>query len=146
MKRPGFTLVEVSAAIALLAACAVAFAYLVALTASERTAERTRQTAVDQVQNVLERLVIVPPEQLASGEFDKTATESLIERSLPDGKIVFDTKTVEPDSVVFAVTVSWSDGEKRPRREVAMFRLLTLLPSPSPEESRTMPPFPEGEG
>ena len=126
MKRPGFTLIEMSAAIAVLAMCAIAFAYLVALTASDRTAERTRKTAVDQMQNVLERLAIVPPEQLAAADFDKSAVESLIERSLPDGKIVFDTKTVEPGSTMFTVTVSWSGGEKRPRREVAMFRLLCV--------------------
>ncbi|MCL2710756.1 MAG: prepilin-type N-terminal cleavage/methylation domain-containing protein [Planctomycetaceae bacterium] len=125
MKRPGFTLIEMSAAIAVLAMCAIAFAYLIALTASDRTAERTRQTAVDQMQNVLERLAIVPPEKIAAGEFDKSAAESLIERSLPEGKIVFDTKMVESDGTVFTVTVSWSNGEKRPRREVAMFRLLT---------------------
>ena len=66
----------------------------------------------------------MPPEKLAAGDFDKTAAESLIERSLPEGKIVFDAKKIEPEGVVFTVTVSWSDGEKRPRREVAMFRLL----------------------
>ena len=145
MKRRGFTLVEVSAAIALLAVCAVSFAYLVALTASERAAERTRQMAVDQVQNVLERLAIVPPEKLASGEFDTTAAESLIERSLPEGKIVFGTKKIEPDGVAFTVTVSWSDGEKRPRREIAMFRLLSLSSLPSPEESQTTSPPSLGE-
>ena len=126
MKRPGFTLIEISAAAVLLAACAVAFAYLVTLTASERTAERTRQMAVDQMQNVLERLAIVPPEQLAAGDFDKSVAESLIERSLPNGKIVFDTKAIDPDGIVFTITVSWSDGERHPRREVAMFRLLPL--------------------
>jgi len=126
MKKHGFTLIEVSAAIVLLAACAVAFAYLVALTASERVAERTRQTAVDQMQNVLERLAIVPPEKLVAGDFDKSAAESLIERSLPDGKIVFNAENVDPGGIVFSVVVSWCDGEKRPRREVAMFRLLIL--------------------
>ena len=111
---------------ALLAVCAVAFAQLVALSASDRVAERTRRTATDQVQNILERLAAVEPEKLAAGEFDKTPLESLIERSLPDGKVVFDTKKLESGNVVFIVTVSWSDGEKRPRKDVAMFRLLTL--------------------
>ena len=140
MRRPGFTLVEISAAIAVLAACAVAFVYLVTLTASERAAERTRQMAVDQMRNVLERLAVIPPEQLAAGDFDKGAAESLIERSLPNGKIIFDTKAIEPDGVepggiVFIVTVSWSNGETRPRREVAMFRLLTFeKPLEEPEE------------
>jgi len=126
MKRHGFTLVEVSAAVALLAVCALMFAQLVALTASERVAERTRQTAVDQIQNILEHLTLLPPETLATGDFDKGAAESLIERSLPDGKVVFDTKKVEHGGIVFTVTVSWSNGEKRPRSEVAMFRLVTL--------------------
>ena len=126
MKRPGFTLIEVSAALAVLATCIIAFAYLVTLTTSERTAERTRQTAVDQMQNVLERLAAEPPEKLAAGNFDKTAIKSLFERSLPDGKVLFDTKNIEPDGVVFTITVSWGNGNKRHRSEVAMFRLLTL--------------------
>ena len=126
MKRHGFTLIEISAAIALLAVCAIAFAQLVALITSERVAERTRQTVVDQIQNVLERLAVLPPEKLAAGDFDKTAAESLIARSLPGGKIVFDIKEIDSHSAVFAVAVSWSNGEKRPRKEVAMFRLLTL--------------------
>ena len=125
MKRYGFTLIEISAAIALLAVCMTAFAQLVVLITSERVAERVRQTAVDQIQNVLERLAVLPTEKLATDDFDKTAAESLIARSLPDGKIIFDIKEIDPNSVVFAVTVSWSNGEKRPRKEVAMFRLLT---------------------
>ena len=137
MKRPGFTLVEISAAIALLAMCVVAFAQLVALTTSERLAERTRQTATDQMQNVLERLAAVPPEKLVTEVFDKVPFETLIERSLPDGKVVFDTKTIELVGTVLTVTVSWSNGEKRPRKEVAMFRLFTY-PHPNP--------LPEGEG
>jgi prepilin-type N-terminal cleavage/methylation domain-containing protein len=124
-KKYGFTLVEVSAAIAVLAMCVVVFMQLIAMTTSERVAERTRRIAVDQVQNVLERLAALPAEKLAAGEFDKTAAESLIERSLPDGKIVFSTKEVESNRAVFTVTVSWSNGEERPRKEVSMFRLLT---------------------
>ena len=126
--KKGFTLVEVSATIALLAVCALVFTQLVALTVSERTVERTRRTAVDQMLNVMELLAVVDPERLAAGNFDKTPYETLIERSVPDGKIVFDTKTIESGNVVFTITVSWSDGEKRPRKEVAMFRFLTLLP------------------
>ena len=122
--KKAFTLIEVSAAAALLAVCAVFFAQLVALTTSERVAERTRRTATDQLQNVLERLAATEPEKLAAGEFDKEPFESLIDRSLPDGKIVFDTKKLESGNVIFTVTVSWSDGEKRPRKSVAMFRLL----------------------
>ena len=126
MRRPGFTLVEISAAIALLAVCAVTFAQLVTLTTAERLAERTRRTATDQMQNVLERLANLTPEKLAAGDFDKTPLETLIERSLPDGKIVFNTKTIDSEYVLFTVTVSWNNVEKRPRKEAAMFRLLTL--------------------
>jgi prepilin-type N-terminal cleavage/methylation domain-containing protein len=126
MKKNAFTLVEVSAAIVLLAVCMVSFAQLVALTTSERTAERARQTAFDQLQNVREYLAATEPAKLIAGDFDKTPFEALIERSLPEGKIVFETVTIENDNVVWIVTVSWSDGEKRPRREAAMFRVFAL--------------------
>jgi len=122
----GFTLIEVSAAVVLLAVCAVSLAQLVALTASERVAERTYRTATDQLQNVLERLAAMEPEKLAAGDFDKTPFEALIERSLPEGKIVFETKAFKPGSMILSVTVSWSDGEQRPRKKVAMFRLFHL--------------------
>jgi len=124
--KKGFTLIEVSAAAALLAVCAVTFAQLIAFAASERVAERTRRTATDQLQNVFEHLAATESQKLVAGDFDKTPFESLIERSLPDGKIVFETKTLESRNAIFAVTVSWSNGEKRPRKEVAMFRLLAI--------------------
>ena len=126
MKRHGFTFVEICAAVAVLAVCAVLFAQLVALTTSARLAERTQKMAVDQMQNVLERLANVSTEQLVAGDFDKDAAEALIERSLPEGRIVFDTKEIEHDNIIFTVTVSWCNGKGKPRREVAMFRLLTL--------------------
>jgi len=141
-RRNGFTVIEITAAIALLAVCAVSFAQLVALVASERASTRMQQTAHDQVQNVMEYLAGTDPEKLAAGDFDKAPFESLIERSLPDGKIVFETKPFEPDSAIeqdiaiepdraiVTVTVSWHDGDNRPRRKVAMFRLLHL-PTPS---------------
>jgi prepilin-type N-terminal cleavage/methylation domain-containing protein len=129
MKRDGFTLVEISAAVVVLAVCAILFAQLVALTTSVRHAERLRQTAIDQTQNILERLATVPPEKLATLDFDKTSAESLIERSLPDGNIAFATTEMEPDRVLFTVTVSWSNGDKKPRIEITMFRLLTLVES-----------------
>ena len=130
--KRGFTLIEIAAAIAVLAACAVTFVQLATLITSERIAERTRQTATDQLQNVLERLAATEPEKLAAGDFDKVPFESLIERSLPDGKIIFETKIFKPDNVMLTVTVSWSDGEKRPRKKVAMFRLLYPHPHPLP--------------
>jgi len=161
--KKGFTIVEMTAAIALLAVCAVAFTQLVALVVSERVAARTRQTANDQVQNVLEYLAGTEPEKLATGDFDKTPFESLIERSLPDGNIVFETKPLNPDSVnpdsvnpervIFIVTVSWdsgpakdsdtskdsgtskNSGHRHSRREVTMFRLLHLSAPSTPSTS-----------
>jgi len=124
MKKSAFTLIEVSAAIVLLAACTVCFAQLVALVTSERTSERTRRTAADQLHNVLERLAAMETEKLISGDFDKTPFESLIQRSLPDGEITFESKTIENDTALGIATVSWNDGAKRPRRKIAMFRLL----------------------
>ena len=137
MKQSAFTLIEVSAAIVLLAACTVCFAQLVALTTSERTSERTRQMAVDQLQNVLERLVTTETEQLISGDFDKTLFESLIKNSLPDGRITFESKTIDNATAMGTIAVSWNDGAKRPRRKIVMFRLLytpSILPAGSTEE------------
>jgi len=122
MKRTGFTFVEVTAAIAVLVVCGILFAQLVALSASERAKERTRQLAVDQVQNIMER---IGAERFDWEGFDKEAAESLIERSLPEGKIVFDTKEIEHDRMILTITVSWCNGKGKPRREVAMFRFLT---------------------
>ena len=125
MKRRAFTLIEVSAATVLLLVCAVSLAQLVALAASERTAERTRRTAVDQLHNVMEYLAATEPEKIITGDFDKTPFDSLIERSLPDGQITFETKTIE-NNVLWTITVSWSDGEKRPRKAVSMFRIYNV--------------------
>ena len=134
MKKSAFTLIEVSAALLLLAVCAVSFAQLVALAASERISERTRRTAVDQLQNVMEYLADREPEKLIAGDFDTTPFDLLIERSLPDGKIVFETKTIE-NNVIGTITVSWSDGETRPRKKVAMFRLYNDVKKLTPEET-----------
>ncbi|MDR0328133.1 MAG: prepilin-type N-terminal cleavage/methylation domain-containing protein [Planctomycetaceae bacterium] len=123
MRKNAFTLIEVAAAIALLTVCMVSFAQLVALATSERVADRTRRTATDQLQNVLERLAATEPEKLMSGNFDKAPFESLIERSLPDGKIVFEAKTID-DKDIWTVTVSWNSNEKQPRKEISMFRWL----------------------
>jgi len=124
MKKSAFTLIEVSAAVVLLAVCAVCFAQLVALATSERTSERSQRTVADQLQNVLEHLAETETEKLITGDFSKTPFESLIERSLPDGRIIFETKTIENETVLWTVTVSWDDGTRRPRKKVAMFRLL----------------------
>ena len=126
MKRSAFTLIEVSAATVLLLVCAVSLAQVVALAASERTAERTRRTAVDQLQNVMEFLAATESEKIIAGDFDKTPFDSLIERSLPDSQIMFETKTIENNNVLWTITVSWSDGEKRPRKTISMFRLYNV--------------------
>jgi prepilin-type N-terminal cleavage/methylation domain-containing protein len=125
-KTNGFTMIEMVAAMAVVVVCIVSFAQIVALTTSSRQAERTRQTAVDQLQNVLERLITLPPETLASGEFDKSSAESLIQKSLPSGEIVFESRNIEDNLVVLEATVSWSAGESQPRRSIAFVRLLTL--------------------
>jgi len=122
MKRLGFTIVEIAAAIAVLAVCVLLFAQLTTLISSERIRDRTRQTAVDQLHNVIELLVA---DDFDSSDFDKSTAEYLIERSLPEGKITFGTKQIDTGSVLLTITVSWNDGGKHTRREASMFRLLT---------------------
>ena len=134
MKRRAFTLIEVSAATVLLLVCAVSLAQLVALAASERIADRSRRTAIDQLQNVMEFIAASEPKEFVVDDFDKTPFDALIERSLPGGTIMFETKTMENNNVLWTITVSWSDGEKRPRKTVSMFRLYNVKQL-TPEET-----------
>ncbi|GHT40210.1 hypothetical protein FACS189443_0220 [Planctomycetales bacterium] len=134
--RDGFTIVELIAAMFLLTVCIAAFSQLVAFVVSQRSAERIRQCAVDQLQNVLEQIAVIPDEKLIALDFDKTEYEATTARAVPDGQLTFFCKPTEKtleksnetgsvQSYIFEATVSWDRGSL-PRGKVLMFRLLTL--------------------
>lgn len=128
----GFTVIEVVAAIFLLSACIVALSQLVAFVASQRVAEEIRQAAADQLQNVLEQLEGISNEKKVALDFDRSVFEATSKRAVPDGKVEFfcEPANLENDAVnshVFRIVVSWNRGKNRPRGEVSMFRLLTLV-------------------
>lgn len=131
--KHGFTVVEIVAALALLTACIVAFSQLFVFVTSQRNAEEIRQAAVDQLQNVREQLRGISDEKLAALDFDRSDFEQTTRRALPGGEIEFSTESATPapgadstmQSDVLQITVSWDRGEKRPRGEVSLFRLLT---------------------
>jgi hypothetical protein len=132
----GFTIVEIVAAIALLTACIVGFAQMFALDVAQRNAERTWQTAADQVQNVFEQIADLPTDKLIALDFDKSEYEQTTRRAVPKGEINFSCTPAEFDgevkSYVLRAAVSWDRGS-RPRGEVSLFRLLTVPPAPKGE-------------
>ena len=139
--RAAFTFVELIAAIMIVSLCIGAFAKIVHTAQRQRMAARTQQTAVDQLQNVLELLAEVAPERLAAGEYDLTPFEAVIARAVPEGKLTvtcqplandFATSETAADSVQtwrLDASVSWHEATNRPRRNVAFSRLLSNLQS-----------------
>ena len=133
-RSSGFTVVELAVSICVITVCFVAFAQLVVMTSRQRYSGHTYRAAVDQLNNIVEQLSDIPPERRATGDFDSAPYELLVERALPGGRIGFECDPV-PDDLetgqgrelrVFKTTVSWSDGEHRPRRSVSLSRLITL--------------------
>lgn len=147
--RAAFTIVELMAAIVIIGLCIATFAKIAHTARQQRQNGHTYQTAIDQLQNTLELLGDVDPEQLAAGGIDLSQCEAFVARSLPDGKL---TVTCEPlavdvvDDIAAAdavqtwrldASVTWYDGEKCPQPNVTLTRLLSK-PRPgieTPEEA-----------
>lgn len=128
-RRTGFTVVEIIGATFLLTVAMLVFlktAY--AVIGQQRTLQEKR-IAIDQLENVLE-LISHDPEmemKVAENRLPGDASRKMVQNALPDGEIVLQSQSVDSENGVFLLqgTVSWSDGEKRPRRSVSMVRLFT---------------------
>ena len=128
----GFTIVELIAAIMVVTVCMAAFVKIAHVARQQRDYGREHQTAVDQTLNVLELLAAADPVQLAAGDVDLTPHESLIARSLPDGKLLVaceqlaggDATNAAADVWQLTATVSWKPGANLPQRSVALARLI----------------------
>jgi len=125
-----FTIVELIAAMMVVSLCIAAFVKIAHLARQQRDYGREHQTAVDQVQNVLEILAVADPEQLTMGNMDLMPYERLIERSLPDGKLLVTCEPLDVDGAAADVwrldaRVSWKPGANLPQRSVALTRLLS---------------------
>jgi len=147
--RVAFSIVELIAAIMVVSLCLVAFAKIAHLAGQQRLIHREHQTAVDQTLNVLEYLVAANPEQLAAAEIDLMPHETLIARTLPDGKLLVTCMPLQVgDSGIettvgtwqLDATVSWSPGANIPRRNVTFTRLLSKqFEIETAEETETTP-------
>ena len=126
----GFTIVELIAAIMVVTVCMAAFVKIAHVARQQRDYGREHQTAVDQTLNVLELLVTADPVQLAAGDVDLTTHESLIARSLPDGKLLITCEQLAVDDATVDIwqlnaTVTWKPGANLPQRSVTLSRLRT---------------------
>lgn len=133
-RRRGFTLIELSAAVAIVFVCLVAFSQLVFQVGRESRRDRLRQAAFDRVQDALERLSLLPAPRRVALDFDRTPFDAVVRRSLPEGTIAFQcepvdvgTESTRIKAYLLTATVSWSDGEERPARQVSLSRLVTLF-------------------
>ena len=126
----GFTIVELIAAIGVVTICMAAFVKIAHVARQQRDAARVYQTAVDQVQNVLELLAAADPEQFSTGNVDLTPHESLIARSLPQGELLVTCELLDNDDAVqtwrLDASVSWTPGANLPQRSVTLTRLLVV--------------------
>ena len=135
--RAAFTIVELVAAIMIIAVCMAAFAVIANTARQQRQLGQRHQTAVDQLQNVLELLAANDPKQLAVGAVSLSPCENLVSRALPQGELLvrckpFPNDDAENDAVANFVqtwqldaSVSWLDEKTQTRRSVSMTRLLS---------------------
>jgi len=129
-KNAAFTIVELIAAIGVVTICMAAFVKIAHVARQQRDAGRVQQTAVDQVQNVLELLAAADPEQLTMGNVDLTPHETLIARSLPEGELLVTCELFPNDNAAvqtwrLEASASWIPPGNLPRRSVAFTRLLS---------------------
>jgi type II secretory pathway pseudopilin PulG len=155
-KNTAFTVMEVMAAIVIVGVCFAAFAQMTMLVSIQRQNSRMQQQAIDMLQNIFEQL---PLRNIASLEdlqeqcrlfFDDTALQKTAAQAIPDGKIAFELKPFDLASdkpadgfqtIALAVTISWNENPKHPRREYSLIRLLTIPPPkqepvPTPQETQ----------
>ena len=128
--RTAFTIVELMAAIMVLALCLAAFVKMTHTARQQRNDGRTHQTAADQLQNVLEQLVDADPEQLAAGGFDLTPYEAIIARALPGGTLQIVCEPLADETAVLQTwridaKVTWPSGQNRPPRSTTLTRLFS---------------------
>ena len=125
-----FTIVELIAAIGVVTICMAAFVKIAHVARQQRDAGRVQQTAVDQVQNVLELLAAADPEQLSTGNVDLTPHETLIARSLPQGELLVTCELLADDNATVQTwrldaSASWIPPGNLPRRSIVLTRLLS---------------------
>ena len=143
-----FTIVELVAAMFIVGLCLAAFLKIAHTARQQRRIAQTHQTAVDQLQNVIELLAAADPEQLAACEVDLSQYEALIARALPEGELLLVCEPLATDNTTEVATtlqtwqldasVSWRDGVSPLRRSVTLTRLLSkpivIETPPEPEQ------------
>lgn len=125
-KRPGFTLLELTVAAAIIAILVVIVAQCFAVSLRERARSASRHAATELTANLLEAARAQPLDKLDKTWADAQAIPTECADLLPQGKIIV---TVEPDKaapLVKRVTaeVQWRFEEHLPMQSVQLTTLL----------------------
>lgn len=109
--RRGFTLVEVSAAAAILALCMALTVQVVGWVGAERRIAARRQWALREADNLMERLTIRPWESLKPDGVDDPKVVERIRSELPDGRLKIEVSpaTGDPAAKRVRVEIRWKN-------------------------------------
>ncbi len=122
--RPGLTLMEATAAVAVFGVLAVIVAQCMVLSLRERTRTQARQVALELANNLLEAARAQPWEALDQSWADKRSVPAGMDALLPEGRIDMKIEPSAPNLRRVTVNVSWQFEASAPPPEV---RLVTLL-------------------
>jgi type II secretory pathway pseudopilin PulG len=125
--RQGFTVLEVTIALGVLATASLLVAELITWSLAERAQLTARAAALELAANTLEAALVCPAEQLTQDWGDRQRVPELMTRRLRGGKLAVQVEP-EPQQPGFrrvTVTVRWEAGLPAP------VRLTGLLHAPS---------------
>lgn len=120
--RRAFTIVELCAAAAILAAALSLALATLGATAKQRQAADLRQRAMELAENVLERATNVPWRELTAERLAQLGADSGSERQLPEGQLnlVLTEQAGPPAAKRIALELSWRPGAAKDRRTLRL--------------------------
>lgn len=120
--RRGYTLIELTIASLLLGTAMGLIAPALIWIARERRAADRRQEALQEVQNVLERLTARPWEAVTADLAGETQIDERVRDQLPEAKLSVEVTTVPDDTEAkrIAVELKWENGPERPAAPVRL--------------------------
>ena len=122
LHRRGFTLLELSVAMIILAALMSLSLKWVAATGGQRREARWRQAALGEAANVMERLAGQSWEELTAQQAAKVTLSDEARQALPDGTVAAQVAQPagDPEAKEIAVTVRWRPRAGTPETQVRL--------------------------
>lgn len=124
--RRGYTLIELTIASLLLGTAMGLIAPTLIWVTRERRASERRQEALQEVQNILERLTARPWAQVTPELAGETQLDEQVRNQLPDAKLVVEVSvdTDDAEAKRISVELKWKNG---PEQTPAPVRLTTWM-------------------